>query len=98
MAALRRAVVEVQRDALRVLRRSGAFPAGQDVVRAEPLLRGIQQHALKVAAMDGDLRVREAREAAGGFAPDQLAEAVEEHAFLGLDADAEQRGFEAEAR
>ncbi len=97
-AVLVGAIGEVGGDVVFVLGGAGAGPAGEDAIAADCVLCGVEQHALEVAAVDGDLRVGEAGELAGGFAPDKLAEAVEEGAFLGHNAGADECRFEAKAR
>ena len=52
---------------------------------------------MQVASVNGDLRVGEAGVLAGGFAPDELAEAVEKGAFFCHHAGAREGRLEAEA-
>jgi hypothetical protein len=65
-----------RRDAAVVLREPPQPVARMDAVPADPRPRGLVEHALQPAAVDGELRVVVARVEATGLAPDLLAEPV----------------------
>src|SRR5262245_48778748 len=72
-------------DELAGLGHRRAAPAEIEALPSEPLLHGLEQDALQVAAMQRKLRVRMAGMLARRFAVDELAEAVEEDGLPGDD-------------
>ena len=66
------------------------------VVRAQALQHGLEQHAMKLAAVDADLWQRVASMLAARLAVDELAPAVEKSAFQVFDAQGLQLVLQAE--
>ena len=87
---------EVDNDRVAIGARAGALVIGDDRVLAESIAYRAQENALKVTAMDRELRVGIASETARWFAVNELAEAIEEGRLLGAHPDLAQCLLEAE--
>ena len=81
----------------RCLREARDAAAELDPVRAQHLPRGVEQDHLQLAAMDRELRPRQAGMAAARIGPDRLAVAVGIAQLARLDGGRGQRRLEAEA-
>ena len=91
------AVDEARRDLAALLLEARDAPAELDPLRAQHLPGGVEQDHLQLAAMDGELRPRQAGMAAARIGPDRLAVAVGVAQLARLDGGRGERGFEAEA-
>src|SRR3954452_15341637 len=80
-------VDEIGAYAVRGLRPSGEMMAGQDVVLAEPVDRGVQKYLMQCAAMDRKLRPLVAGLDSSRFAPDRLAALGKIRQLLGAHAE-----------
>ena len=92
------AIDEARRDLAALLLEARDAPAELDPLRAQHLLGGVEQDHLQLAAMDGELRPRQAGMAAARIGPDRLAVAVGVAQLARLDGGGGQRRLEAEAR
>ena len=91
-------VREMRGDAAFVLKKSGEAHARPNRVGSEFSDDGVVDDLLQPPAMNGELRVFEARIGASRLAPDLLAEPIYVDQFLGADGDRVERGQETEHR
>ena len=92
------AVGEARRDLAALLLEARDAPAELDAPRAQHPLGGAIEDHLQLAAMDGELRPRQAGMAAARIGPDRLAMAVGVAQLARLDGGGGQRRLQAEAR
>src|SRR5471032_3324578 len=92
------AVDEAGEDLAALLLERRDAAAEPDLVRAQDLLRGLEQDHLQLAAMNRELRPRQAGVAAARIGPDRLAVAVGVAQLARLDAGRGQCRLHAEAR
>ena len=87
---------EARRDAGIALLDADAAMSGDEVVRAEPLAHGVQQHLVQVGAVDGKVRPLMPGGEPPGLAVDELAVAGEEGIVLRLAGDRRERVLQPE--